>query len=274
MTPNHAYIGPNRIDLTQDTNTVYTHPYDIQCNAINEINSLKSSVSNGKSAIASAITGKGVSTAADATFQTMANNIGSITTPDPYDQNFVSMIVSGLSASDSGSGSWGGTSVTACNLTAYCQLTSTGTNGLNYTGDTSFTGVKDTSRLGFAVHAPINSTGTYQYVRIEFGTLFTISSGTTKVILYPSSINLMFATRDGATDTARYAVTGWFSNFDPSGPSVVLNIAGGTFSSSEICYRTSGSITLNPGTITFKPRLDAVYRLSSTWSVPYANYIV
>ena len=45
-----------------------------------EISSLKSSVSNGKSLIASAITGKGVSTASDATFQTMANNIGSIAT--------------------------------------------------------------------------------------------------------------------------------------------------------------------------------------------------
>ena len=36
------------------------------------------SVSEGKSAIASAITGKGISTAADATFQTMANNISNI----------------------------------------------------------------------------------------------------------------------------------------------------------------------------------------------------
>lgn len=43
-----------------------------------ELESLKTSVSNGKSLIASAITDKGVSTASDATFQTMANNIGSI----------------------------------------------------------------------------------------------------------------------------------------------------------------------------------------------------
>lgn len=78
-----AKLGNGAVrDLTLDTNTVYTHPYDIQCNAVNEINSLKSSVSNGKSAIASAITGKGVSTAADATFQTMANNINQIYVPD------------------------------------------------------------------------------------------------------------------------------------------------------------------------------------------------
>ena len=44
----------------------------------NEISSLKSSVSNGKSAVASAITDKGVSTSATASFNTMANNIRSI----------------------------------------------------------------------------------------------------------------------------------------------------------------------------------------------------
>lgn len=38
------------------------------------------SVSNGKSLIASAITGKGISTASDATFQQMATNIGNIET--------------------------------------------------------------------------------------------------------------------------------------------------------------------------------------------------
>lgn len=43
-----------------------------------EIDNLKKSVSDGKSAVASAITEKGVSTAADAAFSTMANNIRSI----------------------------------------------------------------------------------------------------------------------------------------------------------------------------------------------------
>ena len=42
------------------------------------INDLKSSVSNGKSAVASAITDKGVSTSATASFDTMASNIRSI----------------------------------------------------------------------------------------------------------------------------------------------------------------------------------------------------
>ena len=47
--------------------------------ANNEISSLKSSVSNGKSAVASAITDKGVSTSATASFNTMASNIRKIT---------------------------------------------------------------------------------------------------------------------------------------------------------------------------------------------------
>ena len=45
-----------------------------------DFNSLKTSVSNGKSAVASAITDKGVSTSATASFDTMAGNIRSIST--------------------------------------------------------------------------------------------------------------------------------------------------------------------------------------------------
>lgn len=40
-----------------------------------QLNEVKTSVSNGKSAVASAITDKGVSTSATASFNTMANNI-------------------------------------------------------------------------------------------------------------------------------------------------------------------------------------------------------
>lgn len=45
-----------------------------------EISSLKKSVSDGKTLVANAITAKGVSTATDSTFSTMANNINSIKT--------------------------------------------------------------------------------------------------------------------------------------------------------------------------------------------------
>ena len=62
-------------------------------NANNEISSLKTSVSNGKSAVASAITDKGVSTSATASFNTMANNIRKINQNAPillYTNNNVS----------------------------------------------------------------------------------------------------------------------------------------------------------------------------------------
>ena len=75
------YIHP----AEKQCNYSYAHPSSIQCNAATEINSLKTSVSNGKSAIASAITGKGVSTASNATFQTMANNINSIQSRNSFD---------------------------------------------------------------------------------------------------------------------------------------------------------------------------------------------
>ena len=44
------------------------------------VNDLKKSVSDGKTLVANAITDKGVATATDATFETMANNIGIIDT--------------------------------------------------------------------------------------------------------------------------------------------------------------------------------------------------
>ena len=52
-----------------------------------EVSSLKTSVSEGKSLIASALTDKGISTSASATFQTMADNIAQIESVNPiFDQ--------------------------------------------------------------------------------------------------------------------------------------------------------------------------------------------
>lgn len=57
------------------------------------------SVSEGKSAIAAAVTDKGVTTAADATFQQIATNIGNIPVLDTSDANATaSQILSGYSA--------------------------------------------------------------------------------------------------------------------------------------------------------------------------------
>ena len=92
ITPNHVYAGSNKIDLTVDTkyvhpaakqcNYTYSHPSSIQCNAKSEIDSLKSSVSNGKIQVANAITGKGVSASGNDTFATLANKIGQIQVTD------------------------------------------------------------------------------------------------------------------------------------------------------------------------------------------------
>ena len=72
--PQNSYTHP----AEKQCNYSYTHPSEIQCNAATEIDNLKTSVSEGKSLIASAITDKGVSTSSTATFQTMADNIGQL----------------------------------------------------------------------------------------------------------------------------------------------------------------------------------------------------
>lgn len=51
---------------------------DVGAATTEEVNELKTSVSEGKSLIAAAVTDKGVTTAADATFATIASNIGNI----------------------------------------------------------------------------------------------------------------------------------------------------------------------------------------------------
>lgn len=96
ITPNHAYIGPSKIDLTVDTkythptakqcNYTYSHPSTIQCNASTEINSLKASVSNGKIQVANAITGKGVSASGNDSFATLASKIGQIQSRNAFDK--------------------------------------------------------------------------------------------------------------------------------------------------------------------------------------------
>ena len=59
--------------------------YFLIFNQADAYNSLKTSVSNGKSSIASAITDKGVSTSATADFSTMASNIRSIPEGTPFE---------------------------------------------------------------------------------------------------------------------------------------------------------------------------------------------
>ena len=78
-----------QLALKTDVGSTYVHPSEIQCNAASEISSLKSSVSSGKSQIASAITGKGVSTSSSASFSTMASNISSLTTATKFQNTYL-----------------------------------------------------------------------------------------------------------------------------------------------------------------------------------------
>ncbi|WEG18480.1 hypothetical protein PQ478_08355 [Alkalihalophilus pseudofirmus] len=67
----------NKIDLLKETVTAHSAEYtQFKGDTETEIDNLKSSVSNGKSLVATAITDQGVPTSSDAAFQTMANNIG------------------------------------------------------------------------------------------------------------------------------------------------------------------------------------------------------
>ena len=60
-----------------------------------ELENVKKSASDGKSAIATAITNKGINTANDATYAVMANNINSITTINDVPQKSAATITPG-----------------------------------------------------------------------------------------------------------------------------------------------------------------------------------
>ena len=76
----------------------------IQLGLKSEIDSCFQSVSEGKSLVSAAVTGKGVQTAADATFQQIANNINAISQLDTSDATAVaSQILSGYTAYVKGS---------------------------------------------------------------------------------------------------------------------------------------------------------------------------
>lgn len=66
------------IEPTLDNTTKYSTQLVYRPLYLDEANELKNSVSNGKAMVASAITSKGISTAANATFYTMASHIGAI----------------------------------------------------------------------------------------------------------------------------------------------------------------------------------------------------
>ena len=75
--------GANRTNVDESMSDTSTNPIQnkvVKSYVDNGLNTLKKSVSDGKTTVANAITAKGVTTATDATFATMANNISQITT--------------------------------------------------------------------------------------------------------------------------------------------------------------------------------------------------
>ncbi len=76
-----SYVGSSANVVIQESSEAYvpSAQYEEEMELVAEqINELKKSVSDGKSAVASAITAMGVSTESDATFETMATNISGI----------------------------------------------------------------------------------------------------------------------------------------------------------------------------------------------------
>ena len=116
-----------------------------------DLNSLKTSVSNGKSLIASAITGKGVSTDAGANFQTMANNISAIPV------GFSSVISSST-----------GTTTTMHykgdnDMTSYSKYVAAYMSEGSNSGSFCIVSVDRTSRTGYVTWAVNNYRGAYPY---------------------------------------------------------------------------------------------------------------
>ena len=74
----------NAVFLRNDNTWQTITPTNIGAATATEVSQLKTSVSEGKALIAAAVTDKGVETAADASFATMASNIGSIKSGSSY----------------------------------------------------------------------------------------------------------------------------------------------------------------------------------------------
>ena len=138
-----------------------------------DLESLKSSVSEGKKLIAAAVTDKGVETAADATFQTMANNIGSISKGVNIDFDATSI---------STSQGYNRSTIDATKYSQYCIFNGdTGYALATYT----FIAVDRLNRVGVVMYfytsyssSKPNTTGWYHYANLYGGVYTVMESGT------------------------------------------------------------------------------------------------
>lgn len=120
------------------------------------INDLKTSVSNGKSAVASAITDKGVSTSATASFDTMASNIRSINQYAPV------LLYTNTNVS---AGMENNTSITLSNVNFIAFLIEFKYTAIQwYFDDGSPCGDKDSSAIIYYTKTQLNTGGEAGYV--------------------------------------------------------------------------------------------------------------
>ena len=115
-----------------------------------QVNELFQSVSNGKTLVANAITGKGVSTATDATFATMATNISKITNYTASEKKALATAITnkGVSTSSTASFSTMATNIGKISVSGYTEetksytTTSSGITPLTITFSANVLGVK------------------------------------------------------------------------------------------------------------------------------------
>ena len=143
------------------------------------ITSLKTSVSEGKSAIASAITNKGVSTASTATFSTMATNIGKISTlsTDTSDATATAAkIFSGYTAYVKGSKITGTYVAPATNTKNWYTTTKT-FSGSSMQDEWSVSGIGFTPTSCYVLAASTSSSSQYAYYSLVSGQCVNSTSG-------------------------------------------------------------------------------------------------
>ena len=152
-----------------------------------QYNELKTSVSNGKSAVASAITDKGVSTSATASFNTMASNIRSI------NQGLTIQYIGELYASNMPAKSLSKT----YSITGYLSRVYSGYFGQNNTYTIPFT-----KFISMRVYDPYWSYGSI-YLTLESGEIITYFTGGYGNGNFNSNYNIYLLITNGITSTIK-----------------------------------------------------------------------
>jgi hypothetical protein len=221
---------------------------------IGAINEVFQNASNGKTLIANAITGKGVTTSADATYQTMANNINSIQTVSDASGSILTLNNKKYKLSKNDKGEYIATlliySVTS-NLT-HCTLENTNTSieyGSNYTCNIL---VDKGFIIGSAV---ITMGGTDVTSTVLKGNIITINSVTGDVIITVNCVeepsNPVYGNIK-ATPNYTFKINEIKGKLDPD-LQVSLATAPNLNQTITITNNTPEYITISPNTLTFTP---------------------